>query len=127
MITIQLTDDTTTLTLPLLEVPLSEQTIEDATDVQTLDFSVYTDFIAQKRLWSHTWETLSESEYNALRAFYDRQFTTFKYPKLSIAHYAVSGVPVRMTLNTKDIISHAGEVANVQVSFRETAQLPGAG
>lgn len=127
MIAIQLTDDTTTLTLPLLEVPLSEQTIENATDVQTLDSNVYTDFIAQKRLWSHTWETLSQSDYNALRAFYDRQFTTFKYPRLTIAHYSVSDVPVRMTLNTKEVISHAGEVANVQVSFRETAQLPGAG
>jgi hypothetical protein len=127
MISIQLTDDTTTLTLPLLEVPLSEQPIENATDVQTLDGNVYTDFIAQKRLWSHTWQTLSQSEYNALRAFYDRQFTSFKYPALTIDHYAVSSVPVRMTINTKEIISHGGEVANVQVSFRETAQLPGAG
>jgi hypothetical protein len=127
MITIQLTDDTTSLTLPLLEVPVSEQTIENATDVQTLDYNVYTDFIARKRLWSHTWATLSESDYNALRGFYDRQFTTFKYPRITIDHYAVTDVPVRMTLNTKEIISHGGEVSNVQVGLRETAQLPGAG
>lgn len=125
MIKIQITDDTTTLILPLLEVPLTEETIENATDVQTLDFNVYTDFIAQKRLWSHTWSTLSESEYNALRGFYDRQFTTFKYPRITIEHYNVSSVPVRMTLNSKQVISHAGEVSNVQASFRETSQLPG--
>ena len=127
MINIQLTDDVATLTLPTLEVPLTEQTIENAVDVQTLDFNVYTDFIAQKRLWSHTWATLTQAEYDALRAFYDRQFTTYKYPRITMAHYSVSDVPVRMTLNTKEVISHAGEVANVQVSFRETAQLPGAG
>lgn len=125
MITIQLTDDTTTLVLPMLEVPLSEETIENATDVQTLDFNVYTDFIAQKRLWSHTWAYLSQSDYNALRGFYDRQFTTFKYPRITISHYSISNVPVRMSLSNKQIVTHAGEVENVQVSFRETAQLPG--
>ncbi|UNQ40952.1 hypothetical protein MPC38_06790 [Prescottella equi] len=109
----------------MLEVPLSEQTIENATDVQTLDLNVYTDFIAQKRLWAHTWAYLPETDYNALRGFYDRQFTTFKYPRINIAHYGVTNVPVRMTLNTKEVVTHAGEVANVQVGFRETAPLPG--
>jgi hypothetical protein len=125
MIAIELTDDTGTVTLPLLEVPLTEETIENATDVETLDKNVFTDFIAQKRLWSHTWATLSKAEYDVIRGYYNRQFTTYKYPILSIPYYNVSDVPVRMTLSTKEVISNRGDVANVQVGFRETAPLPG--
>ncbi|WP_439946514.1 hypothetical protein [Streptomyces sp. BBFR109] len=125
MIELVLTDDTGTLTLPLLEVPLTQGTIENATDVETLDKNVHTNFISQKRQWSHTWAYLSEDDYNALRAFYDRQFTLFRYPRLSIPYYSISDVVVRMKLNDKNIVTHAGEVSDVEVSFRETTQLAG--
>lgn len=124
MISLELTDSVATLILPILEVPLTQDTIENATDVQTLDFNVYTDFINQKRQWTHTWAYMSLADYNALRAFYDRQFTTYEYPTLSISYYSISGVVVRMSINQKDIISNCGEIRNVTVTFRETAQLP---
>ena len=123
MIELELTDATGTATLQMLEVPLSIKTIEGATDVQTLDYNVYTDFLAQKRVWSHTWAYMDESDYNILKGYYDRQFTLFEYPELSIDYYNVANVPVRMTLNHQEVVNYCGRVQNVEVTFRETKQL----
>lgn len=123
MIDIKLTDATGTATLQMLEVPLSIKTIEGATDVQTLDYNVYTDFLTQKRVWSHTWAYMDEDDYNILKGYYDRQFTLFEYPELSIDYYSVANVPVRMTLNQQEVINFCGRVQNVEVTFRETKHL----
>lgn len=123
MITMSLTDSTGTLELPLLDVPLTEETIENATDVQTLDMNVYTDFINTKRLWRHKWGFLEEADYNALRGYYNRQFTLFAYPTLSISYYGITNVPVRLSMNQKDITDGCGTVDDVEITLRETAQL----
>ena len=123
MIELELTDATGTATLQMLEVPLTINTIEGATDVQTLDYNVYTDFLTQKRVWSHTWAYMDESDYNILKGYYDRQFTLFEYPELSIDYYNVANVPVRMTLNQQEVVNYCGRVQNVEVTFRETKQL----
>ena len=123
MIELELTDATGTSTLQMLEVPLTINTIEGATDVQTLDYNVYTDFLTQKRVWSHTWAYMDESDYNILKGYYDRQFTLLEYPELSIDYYNVANVPVRMTLNQQEVVNYCGRVQNVEVTFRETKQL----
>jgi len=123
MIELELTDATGTSTLQMLEVPLTINTIEGATDVQTLDYNVYTDFLTQKRVWSHTWAYMDEDDYNILKGYYDRQFTLFEYPELSIDYYNVANVPVRMTLNQQEVVNYCGRVQNVEVTFRETKQL----
>jgi hypothetical protein len=66
---------------------------------------------------------MKESEYNELKGYYDRQFTLFKYPQLSIDYLNVNNIPVRMTLNTQEIIDNCGTIQNIEVSFRETKQL----
>lgn len=124
MISLVLTDDSGSLTLPILEVPLTEKILENSTDVQTLDFNIYTDFINQKREWVHTWDNLTETQYEALRGYYDRQFTTFKYPTLSIDYYSIVNIPVRMTINKKDIYNNCGSIQKVSITLRETSQLP---
>lgn len=123
MIEIILKDSTSTLTLPVLNVPLQEDTVENAIDVQTLDYNIYTDFINQKRKWSHTWAFLSEEDYNLVRGFYDRQFTLFKYPTLTISYYSVTDIPVRLNLNTKNVINTCGLINDVTLVMRETIQL----
>lgn len=124
---ITLTDTTTTATMLATEVPLTTTTLEGAVDVQTLSFNVYTDFIAQKRTWSHTWKYMTEDEYNALVGFYNRQFTLYQYPELTITEEGVDGVIVRMTMNVKNIIDGCGTVNDVSVTFRETRQLEDTG
>lgn len=124
MITATLTDETGSFELPIIEVPLSEEIIENAVDVVTLSNDMYTDFIAQKRRWSFPFDSMSEDDYNAVRGYYDRQFTLYQYPQISIPYYSINGVYVRMFLNTKEIYNNCGSIQNIELSFRETSQLP---
>jgi len=122
MISITLTDDTETLELKALERPFVETPLESATDIETLGFNVFTDFIATKRSWSNTWKIMTNAEYQALVGFYNRQITSGKYPLLTMDFYSVSSVPVRMKIGAKNIRDHDGVVEDVNVSFRETVQ-----
>lgn len=124
MYEIVITDSTGSLTLPDLEVPLTITTLEGATDVQTLDYNIYTDFVTTKRTVAHTWLYLTETDYNNLKAFYDRQFTLFEYPSISISALSITDMVVRMNLNPQSIIDLCGTVQGVTVSFRETSQNP---
>lgn len=123
MYSIELSDSTTTAPMPLLHVPLTQSDIEGATDVATLDMNLYTDFFAKKRLWAHTWRYMTETDFNVLKGFYDRQFTLFQYPTLTITELGVSAVVVRMTLSPQNIIDNCGTVEDVSVTFRETVQM----
>ena len=123
MYEIQLTDSTTSAVVAKLNVPLIETPIEGATDVVTLDNNVSTYFTANKRLWEHTWSFLSEAEFNVIKGFYDRQFTTFKYPLLTISAMGITNIPVRMTISPKRIIDNCGTVEDAKITLRESRQM----
>lgn len=124
MIIIELTDSTGKLTLPPLAPPLKTTPIEGAKDVQTLDNNISTYLTANKRQWGHIWPYMSEDDFNALKGYYDRQWTDYKYPLLTIGHYNIINVPVRMYLEAQNTIDYCGTVESVTVTFRETRQLP---
>lgn len=110
---------------PPLELDFVNKNLENATDIVTLDNSMYTDFVSNTfDQWKIQYDSLTEDEYDIIRSHYEAQFTDYQYPLLSIPYYGVSSVPVRMYINEKDIWNHCGSVKNVQIQFRETAQLP---
>lgn len=112
--------------LPDLEVPFLRTPIEMSADVVTLSNDMYTDFVNNlKAGWSMSWASLSEDEYNDIYAIYESQFMTNDYPLLSIPYYSVTDVPVRMTINTKDIWKNCGDVQNVTINLRETSPISG--
>lgn len=119
MYEIQLTDSSGTKTLPELEVPLTVTPIEIATDIQVLSGGIYTDFINSLRSWTHTYRYLTKEQYDEIMAYYNRQFTDYIYPRLTIVGENVSNVPVRMTVTPKQIIDNCGTVTDFTVSFRE--------
>lgn len=110
--------------LPPIEVEFINTPKENAADVETLDGSIYTDFVSVIKLWTFNYDSLTEDEYNDIRAIYDSQFTLYEYPLLSISYYSLSDQPVRMYINEKSIWNNCGAVQNVQLTFRETPQLP---
>lgn len=126
MIEMILTDDTTSVTLKMLEVPLTQDTINNDVEVVTLDnnISVYIVPDSDKRVWTHTWAYMSESDYNVLKGFRDRQRTLFKYPRVTITDQNANDVPVYMKLNPKNVIDHCGTVNNVTITLRESVQMP---
>lgn len=114
-----LTDATGTETFTEAEIPVTTTPVEIGTDVQVLSGNVYTDFIAQKRAWTRTFTWLDKDTFNKLKGFYDRQFTLFTYPLLTIPGESATNVPVRMTLTATNIVNHCGDISEVTVSFRE--------
>lgn len=123
---LKLTDATGQQTLPEIEVPLSVSTFEGAVDVQTLSFDIYTDFVTQKRTWTQTYAFLTKEEYALLKGYYDRQFTNFAYPRLTIdgsTNNDVTNVVTKMSITQQNIIDNCETVQDITISFRETRQL----
>jgi hypothetical protein len=129
MITMTLSDDTTSIDLELLEVPLTEETMNNDVEVVTLDnnISVYITPDSDKRVWSHTWAYLSEDKYDILKGFRDRQRVLFKYPTVTITDQGVTDVPVYMKMGAKNTIDDCGEVQNATIVLRESLQMPDMG
>jgi hypothetical protein len=111
--------------MPPIEQQFLKTPLDKAADIETLDNSLYTDFAGERHSsWAFHYDSLSQAEYDGLKAKYDDQFVSRQYPLLSIPFYSVSDVPCRMYINEQDIWSNCGDVQNVQITFRETSQLP---
>lgn len=124
MITAVITDSTGSLTLPALEVPVSIQILEGSNDVITLDNNVRTDFTNPKRLITLPYESLSEDEFNEVKGYYDRQFTLFEYPLITIEDLGIVDMPARFNVSPRNVYNNCGDVEDVELSFRESVQLP---
>ena len=114
-----LTDATGTETFNQAEIPITTTPVEIGTDVQVLSGNVYTDFIDLKRTWTRTFTYMDKADFDLLKGFYDRQFTLFTYPLLTITDDGANNVPVRMTFSGQNIIDNCGTIQEVTVSFRE--------
>lgn len=110
--------------MPPIEREFIDSPVENAVDVVTLSGDIYTDFISIENSWTFNYATLTQEQYDELRAKYDTQFSTYQYPTLSIPYYEVEDQPVRMYINDKNIWDNCGSVAGVQIIFRLTSQLP---
>ena len=62
---------------------------------------------------------MDKADFDLLKGFYDRQFTLFTYPLLTITDDGANNVPVRMTFSGQNIIDNCGTIQEVTVSFRE--------
>ena len=120
---ITISDTVDEMTIEVPSAPLTEVTIEGATDVTTLDLNIYTDFFATKRSWANTLEYMTETDFNQLKGFYDRQWSLWQYPTISIPDLGVNDVVVRMGITPRNIIDQCGTVNDVTISFRETIQM----
>ncbi len=121
--TIYLTDSTGTHELPPLEVPLTRVDNEIMTTVEPLSGNIYRDYMATKRIWSHSWAFLSKDEYDLLHDIYERQKAEWMYPRLTIDGENVSNLVVDYMLGPKNLIDDCGTVSDVTITLRETRQL----
>lgn len=125
MYEITITDDTTSYTMPPLEVSFNVDPISMSTDVTTLSNDIYTDKFPIKRVFADTYSTLTESEYDILYGFWERQMTgTFKYPRISIPAFDVVDLVCKFDLSGRKVIDLCGNVSSVSFSLRESKQNP---
>lgn len=109
------------VTLPMPDVPFQEIFEGLETTNQTLDGSIYTDFIVPghtRRSWSLAWAVLSKDDYDAIRAIRDAQYTDEAYPILQIDYYNVYA-PVKVGLNQKDIYLDGCRIQGIELTLAE--------
>lgn len=115
MANIEITLDSVLLPVPTRFVQVSNQ---NATDNQTLDGTLYTDFVNVNRVWEVEWHNLCQDDYDTLYAMFFDQFSTFTYPLLEVPYYNVS-VPVKVNINDKDIYWDGNMIKSIKVTLRE--------
>lgn len=125
MYRLTLNDNSDTMSFDVLEIPITDDDIEGASDNTTLDGNVYTDFLYLKKKWKQSFKQMDNTTYQRLRGFYTRQFSTGVYPELSMTNLAtnttlVSSQAVRMTLKDGGVINECGCRRNVQIELRES-------
>lgn len=123
LITMTITDDQDAVTFGLLEVPLVQKVLDGRKNVETLDGNIfsYVHYTGKKEI-SHNWAYLTAQEYERLKGFERRQYTTMKRPLLTIAKLNIQAMPVVMELSEQNIINSCGMVSDVTATFRETVQ-----
>lgn len=71
-------------------------------DNQTLDGSFYTDFIGLNRSWQVSWPRLTDTQYDAIRALFNSQYTNESYLHLEIPFYSID-TTAKLEISAKDI------------------------
>ena len=104
--------------MPPIELDFIDTPIENATDVITIDGSIYTDFVNQLKEWTFNYSSMTKAQYDRLRAEYDKQFTLYEYPTLEIPFFSFSG-KTRMYISNAKIWNNCGDVEGIEVKFRE--------
>lgn len=105
-------------TLPTPDIPFTRPIEPNESDVETLDGTLYTDFMNYRRIWNMRWSRLSAADYEMLETIFQSQYSTGAYPVLEISHYGVTA-PVKMVLNTKDIQNDGDCIVGVEVTLTE--------
>lgn len=122
MVEITLENSLGSSTFSTLSPPVATSFVEGARDVQTLDNNISTYFTANKREWRHTWSEMTDVELAVLLSYYNQQWIDFEYPLLTIEFLELFDVPVRMYMDTQNLIDNCGTYEGVSVTFRETDQ-----
>lgn len=122
MITFTLTDSQDSQTYQYYEAPFTDSEVGGEESITTLNGNVYVDFIYTKRVWERKFAWLSEEDYLNLKAFVDRQRTTYKFPLLSIPEFGIEDIPVYLTISERNTTNACGMVEDITVTMRETVQ-----
>lgn len=86
------------VTLPKYKT-LKEIIDPNETDNTTLDGTLYTDFVNNRRGWIVAWEKLLADDYDTIRALYNEQYQHEDYHEIEIPEY---GISARMKINISD-------------------------
>lgn len=85
---------------------------------KTLDGSMYTDFMGLNRSWSISWPRLTDTQYDAIRALFNLQYTNETYLHLEIPYYSID-TTAKLEISAKDIKWDGCYIYNFSVTIIE--------
>lgn len=111
-----------TMYLDTLRLPdygeLKEVTQPNVAKNITLDGSLYVDFYNNRRSWQISWKYLKPSEYDAIRAKYDKQFTNQTMLQFAVDPLGLF-VPVFISINDKNIKWNGQLIEGFSITLEE--------
>lgn len=103
--------------LPLYST-LREMVNPNETDNQTLDGTIYTDFVNMRREWQVGWEKLKAADYDTIRDIYEEQYQYEAYPTIEIPEYGVTA-PMKINISDRNIRLNGEIIEGVSITLKE--------
>lgn len=103
--------------LPLYK-SLKEITDPNETDTTTLDGTLYTDFVNNRRGWQVAWEKLKAADYDTIRTLYDLQYQYEAYNTIELVEYGISA-PMKMNISDRNIRLNGEIIEGVSITLKE--------
>ena len=106
-----------TTELPLYS-SLRESIDPNETDNTTLDGTLYTDFVNNRRGWVVGWEKLKAANYDIIRAIYSEQYQYEAYHTVEIPEYGVTAA-MKINISDRNIRLNGEIIEGVSITLKE--------
>lgn len=106
-----------TTELPLYST-LKEMLDPNETDNVTLDGTLYTDFVNNRRSWQVGWEKLKAIDYDTIRAIYNEQYQYEAYATIEIPEYGVTAA-MKINISDRNIRLNGEIIEGVSITLKE--------
>ena len=106
-----------TVELPLYKT-LKEITDPNETDNLTLDGTLYTDFVNNRRGWQVGWEKLKAADYDTVRELYNLQYQHEAYHTYELPEYGITA-PMKMNITDRNIRLNGEIIEGFMITLKE--------
>lgn len=104
-------------TLPMYST-LQEKIDPMESENVTLNGTLYTDFINNRRSWVVGWEKLKAADYDTIRALYDAQYSTETIPVVEIPEYGITA-PMKIVISDRNIRLKGEIIEGFSITLKE--------
>lgn len=109
--------DGNTYELPLYKT-LKEMVDPNETDNITLDGSLYTDFVNNRRGWNVGWDKLKAVDYDVVRSLYALQYQFEAYNTFELPEYNITA-PMKMNITDRNIRLNGEIIEGFAITLKE--------
>lgn len=106
-----------TVELPLYKT-LKEIVSPNETDNVTLDGTLYTDFVNNRRAWDVGWEKLKAADYDLVRALYNEQYSYEAYHTFELPEYGITA-PMKINISDRNIRLNGAIMEGFSITLKE--------
>lgn len=106
-----------TVELPLYK-SLKEIVDPNEADNVTLDGTLYTDFVNNRRSWNVGWEKLKAADYNTIRALYNEQYQYEAYHTFELPEYGITAA-MKINISDRNIRLNGEIMEGVSITLKE--------
>lgn len=121
---ITFTDDTTSLTLPLVEPPLTIGKDDNVVKNRTINNNILIWSSPPKKLIVVKIPVASPAQWSDLIGFYNRKLALHKFPLVSLPDFGISNMVVDFDITDRNVVDISRDVfytTEIQLTLRETS------